>query len=117
MTMPDHYRTLPAALAYHDARGNGAWTAAGVDDAKRNAGLVRASEALDALYGARYPGSIPSADQDLLWPRADVVWGGEELAADIVPAPIEKAICELALRELAKPASSHPMWPPARRRY
>jgi hypothetical protein len=59
--MPDHYGALPAALAYHEARGNAAWTGAGVDDAKRTAALMRASQALDALYGARYPGVIASA--------------------------------------------------------
>ncbi|WP_051680014.1 DnaT-like ssDNA-binding protein [Pseudorhizobium marinum] len=106
--MPDHYGTLPAALIYHEARGNAAWTAAGVDDAKRAAALVRASQALDALYGARYPGVIASADQDLLWPRTDVIWRGEDLAADVVPAPIEKAAYELSLRELVKPGSLAP---------
>jgi hypothetical protein len=69
---------------------------------------VRASQALDALYGARYPGVVASADQDLLWPRANVIWRGEDLAADDVPAPIEKAAYELALRELVKPGSLAP---------
>ncbi|HEV7435340.1 MAG TPA: DnaT-like ssDNA-binding protein [Pseudorhizobium sp.] len=106
--MPDHYGTLPAALAYHEVRGNAAWTAADVDDDKRTAAIVRASQALDALYGARYPGVVASADQDLLWPRANVIWRGEDLAADDVPAPIEKATYELALRELVKPGSLAP---------
>lgn len=106
--MADHYGTLPAALAYHEARGNAAWAAAGLDEGKRTAALIRASEALDALYGARYPGEIASADQDLLWPRARVVWRGAELAGDVVPVPIEKATYELALRELVSPGSLAP---------
>lgn len=73
--MTDHFGTLPAGLAYHDARGNAAWTAAGVDDAKRTAAMVRASQALDALYGARYPGSIASADQ-ISYGRV-LMWSGE----------------------------------------
>ncbi|MCJ8519012.1 hypothetical protein ABID21_001919 [Pseudorhizobium tarimense] len=106
--MADYYGTLPTALAYHEARGNAAWTAASVDDRKRTAALVRASQALDALYGARYPGVVASADQVLLWPRADVVWRCEDLPADVVPAPVEKATYELALRELVKPGSLAP---------
>lgn len=64
MTMPDHSGTSLAALAYHEARGNAAGTASGVDDAKRSATLVRASQALDAFYGERYPRVIATADQD-----------------------------------------------------
>jgi hypothetical protein len=37
-----------------------------------------------------------------------VVWRGEDLAADVVPAPVEKAAYELALRELTKPGSLAP---------
>ena len=106
--MADFYGTLPAALAYHELRGNAAWTASGTDDGKRTAALVRASQAIDAFYGARYPGAIASADQDLLWPRVEVVWRGTDLADDVVPAPIEKAAYELALRELVKPGSLAP---------
>jgi hypothetical protein len=104
----NHYGNPEDALTYHDARGNAAWTAAGVDDAKRTAALVRASQALDALYGSRYPGTITVAAQDLLWPRANVIWRGDDLAADVVPAPIEKATYEFALRELVKPGSLAP---------
>ncbi len=106
--MADHYGTLAAALDYHQARGNQAWTAAGVDDEKRTAALVRASQALDALYGSRYPGVVATATQNLLWPREGVVWRGEALADHVVPAPIEKATYEFALRELVKPGSLAP---------
>ncbi len=106
--MPDHYGDLPDALGYHEARGNAAWTADTVTDTERTAALIRGSQALDALYGARYPGVIASADQDLLWPREDVVWRGTELADDIVPAPIVRAAYELALRELVRPNSVLP---------
>lgn len=106
--MADHYGTLVAALDYHQARGNQAWTAAGVDDEKHAAALVRASQALDALYGARYPGVVATATQDLLWPRNGVVWRGEALTGEVAPAPIEKATYEFALRELVKPGSLAP---------
>lgn len=106
--MADHYGTLVAALDYHQARGNHAWTAADVDDEKRTAALVRASQTLDALYGARYPGVVATASQDLLWPREGVVWRGDDLPDNVVPAPIEKAAYEFALRELVKPGSLAP---------
>jgi hypothetical protein len=106
--MADHYGTLAAALDYHQARGNQAWTAPGIDNEKRTAALVRASQALDALYGARYPGVVATASQDLLWPRDGVVWRCEALSNEIVPAPIEKAAYEFALRELVKPGSLAP---------
>jgi hypothetical protein len=108
MKMSDHYGELLDALEYHEARGNAAWTAETVTDDQRTSALIRGSQALDALYGARYPGVIASADQYLLWPREDVVWRGTELADDIVPAPIVRAVYELALRELVRPNSVLP---------
>lgn len=106
--MVDHYGDLADALDYQEARGNAAWTAATVDDTQRTAALVRASQALDALYGIRYPGVIASADQVLLWPRKDVIWRGTEFADDVVPVPIVRATYELALRELVRPNSVLP---------
>ena len=106
--MADFYGTLPAALAYHEARGNAAWAAAGVEDGTRTAALIRASQALDAFYGDRYPGTIAAIDQDLLWPRKNVTWRGQALAEDVTPRPIEHAAYELALRELVKPGSLAP---------
>lgn len=106
--MPDHYGDLLDAIEYHEARGNAAWSAEGVTDALRSAALVRASQALDAIYGPRYPGQVASPTQDLLWPRIGVVWRGSELADDVVPPPIVRATYELALRELVRPNSILP---------
>lgn len=106
--MADHYGDLADALDYHEARGNAAWTATTVDDSQRTAALVRASQALDALYGARYPGVVASTAQVLLWPRNDVIWRGAELADDLVPIPIVRATYELALREIVRPNSVLP---------
>ena len=104
--MPDHYGDLADALAYHAARGHAAWASA--TEEQRLAALVRASQALDALYGARYPGVVASASQALLWPRKDVIWRGLLVADDVVPAPITRASYELALRELVRPDSVLP---------
>lgn len=106
--MPHHYGNLPDALEYHALRGNVAWSATGVTDPQRSAALVRASQALDAVYGARYPGHVTSSVQELLWPRTGVVWRGSELADDVVPPPIVRATYELALRELVRPNSILP---------
>jgi hypothetical protein len=108
--MPDHYGTPADASTYHQARGNAAW-ASSTDDL-RLAAVIRASQALDALYGARYPGTVANAAQDLLWPRTGVVYRKEPLAADAVPLPIIRATYELALRELASPNSIIPDFDP-----
>ncbi|MDF2797520.1 MAG: hypothetical protein K0R85_264 [Devosia sp.] len=108
--MPDHYGTPDDALAYHQARGNAAW-AASTDDL-RLAALVRASQALDALYAARYSGTVPTVAQDLLWPRAGVVYRGEAFPDDKVPLPIIRATYEMASRELAAPNSIIPDFDP-----
>ncbi|AEG58193.1 hypothetical protein Sinme_6846 (plasmid) [Sinorhizobium meliloti AK83] len=50
------YGTLAGALAYHEARGNVAWSAGSVTDPQREAALLRGSEALDGIYGPPLPG-------------------------------------------------------------
>ncbi len=108
--MPDHYGTREDADTYHTARGNAAWSAATTE--ARNAALVRGSQGLDGLYGARYPGRVTDADQPLLWPRAGVTYRGQVLDDDVVPLPIIRATYELALRELATPGSTAPDYVP-----
>ncbi len=107
--MPDHYGSLADATTYHAARGNAAWGEA--DEAAQTAALVRASQALDALYGARYPGEVATADQALLWPRIDATYRGEAVDDTTVPLPIIRATYELALRELQAPGSVAPDLP------
>jgi hypothetical protein len=109
--MADHYGTLEDALVYHQARANSAW--AGSTDDLRLAALIRGSGALDALYGARYPGRIVSADQDLLWPRADATYRGAAYPDNQVPLPIIRAAYELAVRELVSPNSIIPDYDPS----
>ena len=109
------YGTLPAALAYHAARGNGAWVAEGVTDDLRSAALTRASDAIDGAYGARFPGyPTTGRTQERLWPRfvsddelvTDLA--GNEIPDDEVPREIEFATYEAALRELVSPGSMAP---------
>jgi hypothetical protein len=107
----DHYGTPADALVYHDARGNTAWAAS--TDPLRLAALVRASGAMDAIYGARYPGSVTDPAQDLLWPRAGVTYRGDALPENVTPLPIIRAAYEFALRELITPNSIIPDYDPA----
>ena len=60
--MTDFYGTVAEADAYHAARGNVAW--AGTAEAK-TASLVRASQALDAIYGSRFLGTVTDVEQSL----------------------------------------------------
>lgn len=110
--MPDHYGTPADASTYHEARGNASWAAS--TDPLRLAALVRASSALDALYGSRYPGAVISAAQELLWPRTGATYRGDIVPDDVVPLPIIRAAYELALRELVAPNSVLPDVDPAK---
>lgn len=129
MTAP-YYGTLAAALTYHADRGNAAWAAS--DDTLRAAALVRASKWLDGRYRCRFPGVRTGGRAQVLeWPRkppdgnqlygqgkpsdygrfeASTVFDldGNAIATDEVPAEIEQATYEAALRELASPGSLSP---------
>lgn len=108
-----HYGTLPGALAYHAARGNEAWAEA--SDPLREAALLRASEALDGMYGARFPGAKTAGRaQDRAWPRAGATdhCTGEALPDDVVPSEIEAATYALALVELQTPGALTPSYTP-----
>lgn len=101
------------ADAYHSARGNSAW-AEGSEES-RDAALIRASEAIDALYGSKFPGQKSGGrNQTLAWPREN--WDssfvtdneGFDIPNDEIPQEICDATCEAALRELASPGSMMP---------
>lgn len=109
--MAELYGTREDAEAYHSARGNTAWATASSE--AQDAALVRASQGLDALYGARYPGAVADAAQALLWPRRGVTYRGHHLDEDAVPLPIIRAAYELALRELNSPGSIIPDFDPS----
>lgn len=108
--MAEYYGSLAAALSYHEARGNAAWTAAGVDDQKREAALLRSSEALDGIYGPRFPGKKATRAQVRAWPRVGAVdhCSGEDIPEDETPVEVETATYALALAELTSPGSSTP---------
>lgn len=106
----NHYGDLSAALAYHTARLNAAWSATGVTDEQRTAALVRASAVLDGRYSSRYSGrKAGGREQALGWPRLDATdAAGEAIAADEIPTEILNAAFEMALAELTSPGSLSP---------
>lgn len=115
--MADLYGNLPGALAYHEARGNAAWSATGVTDPQRTAALVRASSALDGIYGSRFAGHKTGARaQALAWPRTGAFdhCAGEDIPSHEVPQEVVNAAYELALAELQAPGSSSPTVTPGR---
>ena len=72
--------------------------------------IVRASAAIDAKYGNRFPGErLKLRDQGLEWPRAYAYDRACNLiASDAVPVEIVNATCEAAVRELASPGGLMP---------
>jgi len=98
------YATLVQGNAYHEghvAASN--WTAA--TDAQKEAALVMATRAIDALF--RFEGWKRTATQALQWPRSDCPdverSGGEAyLADDALPACVRDATSELARFFLAE---------------
>ncbi|WP_370599560.1 DnaT-like ssDNA-binding protein [Pseudomonas nitroreducens] len=113
--MADFYGTVAGADAYHQARGNAAWT--GTDEAK-TAALTRASAYIDGLGTQMpvtqcvlvFPGKkVGGRGQALQWPRTGAVdREGDPIDAGSVPTEVEQATYEAALRELVKPGSLNP---------
>lgn len=101
------YVTLDEAISYCNARG---LTFAASPSSLGDAALIRASAAIDARYGASFPGYRKSGrDQGLQWPRAAAYDSeGWLIAEDIVPIEVIQATIEAAVREFAVPNSMMP---------
>ena len=116
------YGTLIDADTYHAARGNSAWAAG--TEANRTAALVRATAYIDGRYRhqfatgrwqSMFPGTkTDGRAQELEWPRTNATnYEGNAIPDDEVPAEVEQATYEAALRELASPGSLSPDFVPA----
>lgn len=92
----ESYISVTDADAYHAKRLNVEW--ANLDNATKEALLIKATEYLDAKYGDRWQGSRKEATQALSWPREKVVVDGADIDSDSVPVAIERACAELALK-------------------
>lgn len=113
----DHYGTIQGAQDYHQARGNAAWLDDEKTEAQRTAALVRASSALDGMYGERFGGrKAGGRTQILAWPRvgAHDHCADEDIPDDEIPLAVTSAAYELALVELQRPGASSPTVTPGR---
>jgi hypothetical protein len=111
-----HYGTVIAADAYHEARGNTAWTGS---DPLKEAALTRASQYVDGRSRWRFPSGrwtsmfvgtkAGGRAQELEWPRVGAVdHNGFEIDSATVPLEVQHATYEAALRELVSPGSLTP---------
>lgn len=108
----DYYGTLDGAQTYHELRGNSDWLSNEKTDGQRTSALVRASSALDGIYGPQFGGRKAGGRTQLLaWPRNGAYdhCADELIPADEIPHGILSATYELALSELASPGSSAPI--------
>ena len=98
--LPDanSYLSVADADSYIADHGDSAtWTAA--SDASKEAALRLATQYLDIRFGGKWLGVRSDSDQSLAWPRNGVDdYDGYVVDWDAVPAAIEDATAELALR-------------------
>lgn len=102
----ESYISVTEADAYHLSRGNTAWE--NLDDEVKEQNLRRATEYLDAVYGARWLGDTAFEGQSLDWPRSSVLTDTERttywtpfsyyLATSPLPKQLRRATAELALK-------------------
>ena len=91
------YASIAEANAYFLDRANAAWDAA--EDDARSAALIRATTAIDGVYGSRWPGFRCMELQGLDWPRYEA-WDRDGYPLTGLPKKVKEATCEAALIEL-----------------
>lgn len=95
------YVSLVNADAYFEDRGITAWTGT---DALKEAALIRATFALDGLYGSKWYGDRSTSEQALDWPRTNA-WDKDGYGLTGVPSKVAYACCEAAMLELTTPGA------------
>jgi len=101
----DSYVSVDDCAAYAAKKGL-AFPASPVEPAEQ--ALRRATAWLDGTYRIRFPGAATDVWQSLEWPRAGVIYRGEDYDETKIPQQIKDATCEAAVRELAKPGVLSP---------
>lgn len=101
----DSYVTVAEADAYVTARGLGlSWLA--LDDAAKQAYLVRAVDYMAAAYRGRWKGYRRATLQGLDWPRQGVMLTdlpyGALVQYNTIPEEVKRAQIELALRQMTR---------------
>lgn len=97
----ESYVSVADADTYHTKRGHAGWAAATTGE--KEAALVKATFALDAMWGNRFKGQRTNVGQALEWPRAYVVieerYGlrsSYELGDTDIPQAVKHSTLELA---------------------
>lgn len=91
------YLSVADADTHHTARGNGQWT--DLSTAEKEQALVRATDYIDKRFGRKFRGQKINRTQGLEWPRGAATDNdGFAVGYDEVPAQLEKATAEYALR-------------------
>lgn len=95
------YTSAATVTAYHEARGNAAWT--GTDAVKESA-ILRAMTYIESLP---WHGYKTAHTNPLEWPRSCTEdRNGYAIASNVVPQAVVNALCEAALRELETAGST-----------
>lgn len=119
--MPDFYGTVEEADAYHDDRGNVAWTNCSTS---KEAALLRASGYVDAMgrhelpngtWASLFAGTkVGGRGQLREWPRKGAYdYQGNAIDETEVPIEVRYATYEAALREVSEPGSLSPDYVPS----
>lgn len=95
------YIDVAFADEYHAGRANAAWAAASVTIGEKRAAIVRATDYIESVFGARFLGIRKVGTQGLSWPRVGA-WLDDALVTG-VPDAVKRATAEYALRSLAGP--------------
>jgi hypothetical protein len=101
----DSYVSVEDCAAYAAKKGL-AFPASPIEPAEQ--ALRRATAWLDSTYRIRFPGAATDVWQALEWPRAGVVYRGQDFDETVIPQQIKDATCEAAVREMAEPGSLSP---------
>jgi len=96
------YLSRADATTYHtDHTGSSDWTDA--TDGEKDQALILATQAIDIHYGKTWKGIRSHKTQALAWPRDNVEdFDGFTLSNDSLPAKLESATAELALRVITE---------------
>ena len=86
------------ATQYHADRNNTAWSA--LTTAQMETALRKATDYMEAVYKSQWQGMRVNNIQALDWPRVGVTANNYYVLSTIVPLPIKKACCELALKTI-----------------
>lgn len=89
------YVSYSDASTYHSQQGNDDWP---TDETEGEIALIKATSAVDLLYGPKYKSSIRNNNQSLLFPRYSFIDNnGREVLDNTIPYCLKQAVMELAL--------------------